>query len=222
MPRNRRCIKRTIDSKSAFMFFVFTLLWFVFSYEQALAHRAMIFAWVDGNTIHTQCKLSGGKKVKGGDVIVFDPEDVLLLEGKTDENGMFSFRIPQRTELKIVLKASMGHQAEWTIRSEKFMATDPENNTSETVKTASVDKNLDPKGVEMNEKASELKNAGLEKEKIQKIIDASLDRKLAPVMDMMTKTYNQGPGLTEIMGGIGYIVGLVGIALYFSNRRKKD
>lgn len=204
------------------MFFVFTLLWFVFSYEQALAHRAMIFAWVDGDTIHTQCKLSGGKKVKGGDVIVFDPEDVLLLEGKTDENGMFSFRIPQRTELKIVLKASMGHQAEWTIRSEEFMATDPENNTSETVKAASVDKNLDPKGVETNEKASELKNEGLEKEKIKKIIDASLDRKLAPVMDMMTKTYNQGPGLTEIMGGIGYIVGLVGIALYFSNRRKRD
>ena len=222
MPRNRGCIKRTIDSKSAVVFFIFSFLWFVFSYEQALAHRAMIFAWVDGDTIHTQCKLSGGKKVKGGNVIVFDPEGTLLLEGKTDENGMFSFRIPQRTELKIVLKASMGHQAEWTIRSEEFMTTESENNTSETVKTASVEKNFDSKGVETNEKASEHINPGLEKEEIQKIIDASLDRKLAPVMDMMTKTYDQGPGLTEIMGGIGYIIGLVGIALYFSNRRKRD
>jgi len=29
-----------------------------------------------------------------------------------------------------------------------------------------------------------------------------------------------GPGITEIMGGIGYIIGLVGIALYFSNRKR--
>jgi nickel transport protein len=38
----------------------------------------------------------------------------------------------------------------------------------------------------------------------------------------MANTYDRGPGLTEIMGGIGYIIGLVGLALYFSNRRRKE
>jgi nickel transport protein len=63
---------------------------------------------------------------------------------------------------------------------------------------------------------------GLGREEIEDIIDASLDKKLAPIYDMMANTYDRGPGLTEIMGGIGYIIGLVGLALYFSNRRRKE
>ena len=216
------CIKRIYDSKSAFVFFVFTLLWLVFSYEQALAHKAMIFAWVERDTIHTQSKLSGGKKVKGGDVIVFDPEGVPLLKGKTDANGMFSFKIPQRTELKIVLKASMGHQAEWTIPAKETGASELESATSEMSKTASVKNNFGSIGVETSEKSSKRNDVGLSREEIQKIIDDSLEKKLAPILDLMAKTYDQGPGLTEIMGGIGYIIGLVGAALYFSSRRRKE
>ena len=58
--------------------------------------------------------------------------------------------------------------------------------------------------------------------KIQEIIDTSLDKKLRPITEMLADSMECGPGLTEIMGGIGYIIGLVGIALYFSNRRKKE
>jgi len=32
---------------------------------------------------------------------------------------------------------------------------------------------------------------------------------------------NKGPQINEIIGGIGYIIGLAGIAAYFSNRKKK-
>jgi len=37
---------------------------------------------------------------------------------------------------------------------------------------------------------------------------------------MLADAMNQKPGFTEIMGGIGYILGLVGIALYFANRKR--
>jgi len=62
---------------------------------------------------------------------------------------------------------------------------------------------------------------GLSKEEVQKIVEDSLDKKLRPIVRMMTESKNTKPSLTEIIGGIGYIFGLMGIALYFKNRGKK-
>ena len=205
-----------------FFLFIFAALWLVFSQEQSLAHKATIFAWIEGDTIHTQSKLSGGKRVKGGEVIVFDQEGVPLLKGKTDNNGMFSFTIPQKTELKIVLKASMGHQAEWSILPEEMGSSGPASNTFETVQITPVKKSMDSKDIETFEKSSKRVDVVLSREDIQKIIDDALEKKLAPVLDKMAKTYDQGPSLTEIIGGIGYIIGLVGVALVVTSRRRKE
>jgi len=35
------------------------------------------------------------------------------LTGKTDDQGRFSFKIPQETDLTIVLNASIGHRVEY-------------------------------------------------------------------------------------------------------------
>ncbi len=41
-------------------------------------------------------------------------------------------------------------------------------------------------------------------------------------MNMLADSYGGGPGLTEIIGGIGYIFGLVGMAMYFTSRKKRN
>jgi nickel transport protein len=56
---------------------------------------------------------------------------------------------------------------------------------------------------------------------VQLIIDKSLDRKLTPVINMLADAVDPGPRLSDVVGGIGYIFGLVGVALYFSTRRKE-
>ena len=80
-----------------------------------LAHKVMIFAWVEGDTVFTESKFSGGKKAMNAQVQVFDKGGEQLLEGKTDNNGEFSFKVPKLTDLRIVLNAAMGHKAEWTM-----------------------------------------------------------------------------------------------------------
>ena len=79
---------------------IFTMLWLLLLPVSVSAHNVTVFAWVDGDTIHTQSKFSGGKRVKNAPILVYDVKDVLLLEGKTDENGMFSFKIPQKDSIK--------------------------------------------------------------------------------------------------------------------------
>jgi hypothetical protein len=100
------------------LFLVGCLLFF--RTEAALAHRVNLFAWVEGDTVYVESKFSGGKTVKAGKIIVTDPRGTELLKGKTDENGKFSFKVPKKTDLKIVLIAGAAHRAEWTIPLEEI------------------------------------------------------------------------------------------------------
>ena len=45
--------------------------------------------------------------------------------------------------------------------------------------------------------------------------------KLKPVIKMLRESTNRGPTISEILGGIGYIFGLMGVGAYFHYRRKK-
>ena len=81
----------------------------------AYAHGVVVFAWVEGDTVHVESKFSGGRKVNGGKVAVLDSQGTELLSGTTDAHGRYDFRVPAKTDLKIVLKAGMGHQGEWTV-----------------------------------------------------------------------------------------------------------
>ncbi|MGD2099697.1 MAG: hypothetical protein PVG35_19130 [Desulfobacterales bacterium] len=103
---------------------IYILLWVVgFLWLGAAtvdAHRVNLFAWVEGDTVHVESKFSGGRQVKAGKITVLDPSGTELLSGRTDENGTFSFKVPQKTELKIVLEAGTGHRAQWTIAASEI------------------------------------------------------------------------------------------------------
>ena len=62
---------------------------------------------------------------------------------------------------------------------------------------------------------------GLSREEIKGLIDNSLERKLAPITDMLADSLEREPTVGDVIGGVGYIFGLAGVALYFGNRRKK-
>jgi hypothetical protein len=83
---------------------------------------------VEGDTVHTESKFSGGRLVNGGEVRVYDLKGKELLSGKTNAQGEFSFKIPQKTAMKIVLQAGMGHRGDWTIPLSEI---DPQKSASE-------------------------------------------------------------------------------------------
>jgi len=199
---------------------IFTMLWFLFLPASVSAHNVTVFAWVDGDTIHTQSKFSGGKRVKNAPILVYDSKDILLLEGKTDENGMFSFKIPQKTALKIVLKASMGHLAVWKLQAEELGEAKSKTAVQPTGMNEPLVTDSGSAGIQRNDDVFGSTNISIGRREIEEIINASLDKKLQPITQMLADAMNQEPGFTEIMGGIGYILGLVGIALYFTNRKR--
>jgi nickel transport protein len=179
----------------------------------AHAHRVTIFAWIDGDTVHTQSKFSGGKMVKNGQVDVFDPEGNLLLKGNTDENGEFSFRVPGKTSLKIELKAGMGHQAEWSIGMEEIGGLEEDD-------LIVSDQSEEPEYF-INPKTETTINAELTRNEIEHAVEKAVEKKLKPVMQMLSELNDPRPKISDIIGGIGYIIGLVGIGAYYKCRKNR-
>ncbi len=175
----------------------------------AMAHRSTIFAWVEGDKVFTESKFSGGRLVKQGDIIVYDPEGNQLLKGKTDDQGKFSFLIPKKTAMKIVLQSGMGHRGEWTIPvSELEDVGGPQIEISTSQKTV-------PK---KTAKQSEVFH--LSSNEIRLTIEEALEKRLKPVMKILVESREHSSTFRDIFGGIGYILGLMGVAAYFHYRRK--
>lgn len=193
----------------ALLVFLMILLFII---GTAGAHKAMIFAWVDGDTVCTESKFSGGRKVKGGEVIVYDLDGNQLLKGKTNELGEFAFKVPKKGGMKIVLVAGMGHRGEWIIPPDEIQnVAAQKTGTAAPQKTATEEPEQQVRSVPMS---------GVSLDEIRIAVEKALDKRLEPVMKMLAESREQGPSLSDIFGGIGYILGLMGIGVYFNYRRK--
>ncbi len=59
-------------------------------------------------------------------------------------------------------------------------------------------------------------------EAIQQIVDESVGKKIRPVIrDIAELKQPKEAGFKEIIGGVGYIFGVVGVALYFLSKKEK-
>jgi len=192
--------------------------------SQAMAHNVTVFAWVDGDTVHVESKFSGGRKPVEAPVEVYDTRGNLLLKGVTDAKGQFSFKVPKKEEMKVVLLAGMGHKGEWTITLSDVEGIGIEAASQTTVP--------DPKPVATPAPDQEVKvspdassmtvPAGyVSAVEIEKIVAETLDKKMQPIMKMLVESRQSGPTVSDILGGIGYIFGLIGVAAYFSAKRRK-
>lgn len=173
--------------------------------SQVWAHKVNVFAWVEGDMVFVEGYYPGGKKAQNSLVEVYNSTGAKLLEGRTNQKGEFSFKIPAREELRIVLTAGMGHKNDFTITAGDLGGSDPSSEKS-VPKT--------------REKVAAPSSTTLDMGQLEVMIDQALDRKLEPVIKLIRNTRKEGPGLTEIIGGIGYILGLFGLVMYFRNRKK--
>ena len=170
------------------------------------AHKVNVFAWVEGDTVFVEGYFPGGKKSQDSLVEVFNPAGTKLLEGRTNEKGEFSFKIPERIDLTIVLTASMGHKNDFIVPASDFQEGESASSTPPQVFAG---------------RAEDTSAHPADLSQLEGMIDRALDRKLAPVMKLIRDTRKEGPTVTEIIGGIGYIVGLFGLVMYFKSRNKK-
>ena len=86
----------------------------------ALAHKVNIFAYVDNGVVYTESYFPDGRPVEKGTIEVYDSQGNKLLEGASDKEGLFSFKVPKKDDLTIVIIASMGHKNKFILKEEEI------------------------------------------------------------------------------------------------------
>ena len=135
---------------------------------------------MDGNRVFTESKFSGGRKAKNATVEVYDSGGNKLLEGKTDDNEDFDFKIPKKTELKVVLIAGMEHRGEWTIPLDEIAPEASPHAISDTpaeIESKKTDDSIQPTQL-----------SGPNTEEIPSVVETVLDKKLKPLIKMMAES----------------------------------
>jgi nickel transport protein len=182
------------------------------------AHRVNIFAYVDGDTVVTESGYSRSSRVNNGTVEVMDEAaGTLLLTGTTDADGRFAFPVPEQARggmgLLLRVTAGEGHQAEWTVTAQELAASAGADGTATQAPAPQAAETETETAPAVSPQTGDTPLTSAQAE-------AMLRRELAPVKQMLAELSQPGPGMTEIMGGIGYILGIFGVFAYMKSRAR--
>lgn len=193
------------------------------------AHRVNVFAWVEGDTIHVESEFSRGNPVKGGGVEVrrADSGDVLVA-GQTDDAGLFAFQVPESAladpaDLEVEVNAGQGHRSSWIVRTQDYAGSgvDPAERSAAQPASETLE------SIAANDRS--MQTAALDAEavealqlRIEHVVEQKLDEKLTPLVRAVNRIQEDaGPSVSDIFGGIGYLIGLAGLVAYFKSRRRQ-
>jgi nickel transport protein len=191
---------------------LFIIFLFIALPVSVTAHKLSVFAWSEGDIILGETSLSGNIKPHDLKITVQDAAThTTLLTTRTDEQGNFRFLVPekaiqQQLGLLLVADSGDGHRGEWRLPAHEYLSLPLQQKTgTEKVSTQSMP-TVQSTACCMSEQV------------LRRIVDEELDSKLGPVKQMLAENYNQGPSLQNILGGIGYILGLAGILAWSKAR----
>ena len=192
----------------------------------ASAHRVNIFAFVDGDAVQVECGFNRSQKVKQGTVEVFDATTgARLLQGTTDDNGVFRFPVTAELreaghDLNIRIIAGEGHQNDGPGPAAGWAPPGPPEPGLVPAGKAPPPPAPLSAGRAAPSAAAPVAafSGGAPPAEIERIVDAALDAKLSPIKRMLAEQTEAGPNLRDIIGGIGWIFGLIGVAAYFRRR----
>lgn len=162
-----------------------------------LAHRINIFALDEGGEVYTESTFAGKRPVKKGTVRVFNRQKVLLLTGETNEKGIYTFARPDSGMLTVEVDAGMGHKNSWELEAVEG-AVHVEAPVEDTVYP--LEASMTPIGSLSPSDWKKMEAV------VETAVTLSLHRAKAETR------------LQDIVGGFGYIVGLLGFALWFRSR----
>ena len=177
------------------------------------AHKIKLFATGEGKAAEGYVYFPGGGRGSGLIVAAQAPDGTKIAEATTNANGEFRIELPFRCDYELVVATADGHRASFPIEAAELAADLPPYG-GDAAPAAK------PTTAASGEANPALPVAlGLE-ERIAKVVR----KEIRPLREQI-EGYEERRRLHDILGGIGYIVGVAGIAFYFlgvSRRRARQ
>ncbi|WP_460166003.1 hypothetical protein [Thermostilla marina] len=190
------------------------------SAETAAAHQVYVFAAPVGMRIEGRAYFRGGSPCKHCPVRVIteDQSEPVVIE--TDEQGNFSYEMPKPQDVRIVVDAGEGHTAEYTITAEEFGTEAGDIQTAAAESESALPKEGPPQGDKVASAAVETSGEhepGAESDAAVQV--AALRTQIIRLREDV-QALRERLWLRDILGGIGFILGLTGVAYYFAMRKQ--
>jgi nickel transport protein len=170
---------------------------------EAVAHRLNVFAAHDGTRITGEAYFSGGARAQGISVRAVGAGDKVLAEVRTDAEGNFAFPPLPPDALEIVADAADGHIARFRLTAAD-MGGAVDNGAVTTVPSSQATADSVPPAGPVE---------------LEPIIDRAVARRIVPLQRQIAE-YEAKIRLHDILGGIGYLAGIAGIAFWWLARRE--
>jgi nickel transport protein len=146
-------------------------------------------------------------------------DGTLIESATTDEKGSVCFNRPKAEgNLLFVVEAGQGHQADFTFRAEDWPALTDDTVALSPPPAAATD--LATADISSTEIASV--QPTLDINTIRAVVRQELATQLGPInKQLVLQSEDQTPGLREIIGGLGWLAGVFGLAFWWSARRRR-
>lgn len=201
--------------------------------SQSFAHRINIFALVEADQIRVECKFSKKSPARNSPVTILDKASGKQLAWKnTDEQGVAVF--PITAEMKTApqgllahINAGEGHENDFEIEKSELDGASASSGTEADpapAETAAAEpaKPADPSvSAASSVQIPSDSVAAMSRQELEKLISAVVDRRVTPLRVMIASQVEKSPDITEILGGIGWILGIFGTAALCLSRRRK-
>lgn len=199
--------------------------------EPALAHKMYLFARFQAETIRGQVYFRGGTPAEGVTVEAFDPAGQNVGQTRTDEQGEFTLPVRSQGELKLMATTDDGHAAEpFTLKTAEPAEESP------VVEPGPDENQPGPSTSETPQSSPHRSDAAPDRERLEAAIEAAVSRQLSPLRKQITELQREVRGqidqfkvqmqdqitFRDYVGGIGYIMGLMGLAFYILGVRRRS
>ena len=177
------------------------------------AHKVNMFAYQEGGQVFVDGYFADGKKAQKSEVAVYDEQGQLLLNGETDDEGMFVFTPAHKGALRITLDAGLGHKTEYKLSADEW-------GESADLSSSTVSDTAQAQVVISSDAKIAAHSVLLEDEKaLREMIKKAVHDANTPLIRSLEEA-QQKASLSDIIGGVGFIFGIFGVLLYFKARKQ--
>lgn len=184
----------------------------------ALAHKLQVFAFAEGARIGGSAYFAGGGAASGARIEVLDEDGNKLAELAPDGEGRFVYFAQAPVDHLIRAVTGDGHQAEWRVTAAELAAGfGPEG--SIVGAAPRLDHDDLSAIVEIHASPIPAASAATLDTALESAIERAVARQIRPLREQLVAAEDR-VRFQDILGGIGYIMGLTGLALWWASRRR--
>ncbi|MCH1918924.1 hypothetical protein L9G15_05690 [Shewanella sp. A3A] len=184
----------------------------------ASAHLLKVFAWMEGQQIVGNAYFAGGIAAGGANIVVFDAQQQALANIHPEADGSFRITVPYSQGYDIEANTGDGHVAHWQIPAAEVTSSPMGANTAPAPSEQTSSKPTKRFNI-LAEPAATLQSNSVNSTQLIEAIQTAVAKEIGPLRMELQQAESRAK-LSDVIGGLGFIFGIAGIALWWRSRKR--